>query len=181
MNEDDRIFLAIGYDRTRGTSYPAAWLAIRRRAGRDAVFARRVNAAIAKFVSKNRLRTTGWDSTARSLQKITVEDLEIFKQQFGKHCKPTARRSRKRYAQEFAKPIEEFTVTDLRHLAKPNRDASRYIGAVWNLLTAKEKLKVELTDDFYFVAGGEIVDADVFYSAKLSKLLGRKIHPPKKR
>jgi hypothetical protein len=180
MHEDDQIFSAIGYERPRGTSYAEAWQNIQRQAGDDPAFARLVRAAIRKFVPKTRRKSTGWDSTERSLNKITSEDLAVFKRQFGKNCSVNARRGRRRYTREFGKPIEEFTVTDLRHLAKPNRFASRYFGAVWNLLTAKEKLKVELTNDFYFVAGGDIVAADVFYSAKLSKLLKRKIHPPKK-
>ena len=180
MNEDDKIFKSIAYDRPRETSYAEAWRNIQRQAGDDPVFARRVRSAISKFVPKSRRKTTGWDSTDRSLQKITDDDLAVFKRQFGKQCSANARRGRRRYTREFGKPIEQFTLDDLRHLAKPNRFASRYIGAVWNLLTAKEKLKVELTNDFYFVAGGDIMDADLFYSAKLSKLLKRKIHPPKK-
>ena len=178
--EDEKIFQAIAYERPRQTSYAEAWRNIRRRAGDDPAFARRVRAAIIKFVPKTRWKT-GWDKSERSLQKITSDDLAVFKRQFGKKCSANARRGRRLYISEFKKPIEHFTLDDLRHLAKPNRHARNYLGAVWRLLTAKEKLKVELTDDFYFVAGGEIVDADVFYSAKLSKLLKRKIHPPKKR
>ncbi len=53
MAEDDRIFPTIGYDRPRGTSYAAAWLKIRRRAGRDKAFARQVRAAIEKFIRKS--------------------------------------------------------------------------------------------------------------------------------
>jgi hypothetical protein len=54
MAEDDRIFLAVNYDRPRGTSYPAAWAKIQRRANRDSGFAKRVRAAINKHVPKDR-------------------------------------------------------------------------------------------------------------------------------
>jgi len=180
MAEDDRIFPAIGYERPRGTSYAAAWRIIEKRAGTDTAFARRVRAAIRKFVPKNR-RKTGWDSTERSLNKITSEDLAVFKRQFGKHCTPTARRSRRRYAQEFANPIEEFTLNDLRHLAKPNRHARNYLGKVWHLLTKAEQRRVELMNPFALEAtGGEVIDWDVYFASRLSRLLKRKIHPPKK-
>ena len=180
MDEDDRIFSVIGYTRPRGTSYPVAWLAIRRRVGRDKAFARRVRTAIRKFVPKNRRKTNGWDSTERSLQKITDDDLAVFKRQFGKHCTPNARRSRKRYAKEFGKPIEKFTLDDLRHLAKANRHARNYLGALWHLLTKAEQRRVELMNPFALEAtGGEVIDWDVYFASRLSKLLKRKIHPPK--
>jgi hypothetical protein len=103
-----------------------------------------------------------------------------FRRAFGKTCAPKARRARKIYSREFAKLPEKFTIADLRHLAKPNRHARHYIGSAWPLLTDAEKLRVENTPEFYFVAGGEIVNADLFYAAKLSRLLKRKIHPAKK-
>jgi alkanesulfonate monooxygenase SsuD/methylene tetrahydromethanopterin reductase-like flavin-dependent oxidoreductase (luciferase family) len=180
MHEDDRIFLAIGFNRPRQTSYAEAWRIFAARAGRDPAFARLVRAAINKFVSKTR-RKTGWDSTERSLNKITSEDLAVFKRQFGKHCKPTARRSRRRYAQEFAKPIEQFTLDDLRQMAKPNGDARNYLGKVWHLLTKAEQRRVELMNPFALEAtGGEVIDWDVYFASRLSRLLKRKIHPPKK-
>ena len=180
MAEDDRIFSVIGYDRPRGTSYPAAWLAIRRRAGRDPAFARRVNAAIIKFVPKPR-RKTGWDTSERSLKKITDDDLAVFKRQFGKKSEPNAPHGRRLYIREFAKPIEKFTLDDLRHLEKPNRHARNYLCALWHLLTKAEQRRVELMNPFALEAtGGEVVDWDVYFASRLSRLLNRKIRPPKK-
>lgn len=152
MDEDDKIFQTLNYIRPRETSYAEAWRKIAERAGREPAFARRVRSAIAKFVPKTR-RKTGSNTSARELQKITTDDLTMFKRQFGKNCSINARRGRRRYTRMFGKPIEEFTLTDLRHLAKPNRHARNYLGALWNQLSAKEKLKVELTAEFYFVAG----------------------------
>ena len=114
------------------------------------------------------------------VSSIDEKDLADFKRQFGKNCAQVARRGRRLYLREFGKPPENFTLDDLHHLAKPNRQARNYLGTLWNQLTAEEQLKVELTDEFYFVAGGDIVNADVFYSSKLSKLLKRKIHPTMK-
>jgi hypothetical protein len=179
MAEDDLIFLAAGYDRPRGTSYPAAWAKIQRRANRDSGFAKRVRAAINKHVPRNRQKIR-WNKSERRRQKITKEDLLEFRRAFGKNGAPVAGRARKLYTREFGKPPEKFNLADLRHLARPNRHAREYIGAAWSLLTDAEKLRVENTPEFYFVAGGEIVDADLFYAAKLSRLLKRKIHPTKK-
>jgi hypothetical protein len=179
-DEDDRIFQAVGYKRPLLVSYIAAWWKIQRRTKRDPAFAKLVEAAIGKFVPKKRHRRRRGD-TIRQQEKINEADLFEFKRDFGKKCKPMARRSRKRYAQEFGKPIEEFTVADLRHIAKPNRNARNYLGAVWNLLTKPEQYRVENMTEFKLLAtGGEVVDWDGYFSERLSKLLKRKIHPPKK-
>ena len=180
LAEDDRIFLAVGYDHPRGTSYIAAWEKIQRRTGRDRVFARRVRAAIGKNVPKNRHKLR-WGDTIRRQAKITEADVLEFHRQFGKNCKPKARQSRRRYAREFGKPIEAFTVADLRHLAKPNRNARNYLGAIWNQLTEAEQLRVENMTEFSLLAtGGEVVDWNGYFAERLSKLLKRKIYPPKK-
>ena len=54
MHEDDHIFSVLGYERPRQTSYAEAWRKIKRRAGREPAFARRVRAAIRKFIPKTR-------------------------------------------------------------------------------------------------------------------------------
>lgn len=111
---------------------------------------------------------------------ISKAALKKFRKDFGKNCARHRQWARKIYTPEFGKPPEEFTLDDYRHLAKPNRYARFYLGKLWNQLTSAEKLRVENMNPFLFVAGGEIVDPEVFYAAKLSRLLTRKFHPKKK-
>ena len=107
----------------------------------------------------------------KNYPNITEADLTEFKRAFGRNCARKARPARRRYIAEFGKRPERFTLDDLRHLAKPNRFARRFLGRFWNNLTTEEKRRVENAPEFAFVAAGEVVDWDAFYAERLRRLL----------
>ena len=124
------------------------------------------------------LRTRGF---AENLLTVTEASLKKFCKDFGNNCTPNRQRARKIYTREFGKPPEQFTIEDLRLMARPNRFARRYLGSLWRGLTEAEQRRVEEMPELALVAPGEVVDWDAFYAARLSRLLKRKIKAPVKK
>jgi hypothetical protein len=110
----------------------------------------------------------------RPPRHITKNDLDEFRGDFGKGCARKARPARRLYSKEFGKAPEDFTVEDLRRLARPNRYARTVLGSLWKALTEAERRRLEGLHPAAFEAYGDILDEKRFLKARLARILGGK-------